>query len=351
MEKDFFTLEALGIDMDCGQTMKAKLNDEASWLARAKDVIATETDSLRRTADAIGAPFAEAVRILLGTLERKGRIVVTGIGKNVPIAEKISATMASTGSTSIVLNPVQAMHGDLGILADEDCVVALSFSGESEEILRLLPAIRRRGLKVVGMAGRANCSMAANCDVMLTVDTPREADPFNMAPTASTTATLALGDALAMVLVDLRDFQRADYARLHPAGAIGKTLLTRVTDIMRTGARLVALPAEATVKDALVAMTKAQAGAAYVVDAAGHLEGIFTDGDLRRSLTALGEPLARPLAEVMTPHPISIGSDKMATDVLKIFQAHQIDDIPVTDADGRLVGGIDISDLPKLKVL
>ena len=333
------------------QDLTAVLADKSSWLARAKDVFDTEIDSMLRTRDSISEAFIEAVRILRQTLERKGCIIVTGVGKNLPIAEKISATMASTGSTSILLNPVQAMHGDLGMLADNDCVLALSFSGESEEILRLLPAVRRRGIPIVGLAGKADCSMAANCDVMLTVDTPREADPFNMAPTASTTATLAMGDALAMVLVDLTGFKRENYARLHPAGAIGKTLLTRVTDIMRTGARLVALSPEATVEDALIAMTKAQAGAAYVVDEQGILAGIFTDGDLRRSLTTSRDPLFRKLNEVMTPHPISIGSDKMATDVLKIFQAHQIDDIPVTDADGRLVGGIDISDLPKLKVL
>ena len=337
--------------MESKPDLTATVADEASWMARAQDVFDTEIDSMRRTRDSIGETFVEAVRILYKTLERKGCIIVTGVGKNLPIAEKISATMASTGSTSILLNPVQAMHGDLGMLADNDCVLALSFSGESEEILRLLPAIRRRGIPIVGLAGKANCSKAANCDVMLTVDTPREADPFNMAPTASTTATLAMGDALAMVLVDLTGFKRENYALFHPAGAIGKTLLTRVTDIMRTGRRLVALSPEATVEDALIAMTKAQAGAAYVVDAAGKLAGIFTDGDLRRSLTTSRDPLSRPLAEVMTPHPISIGSDKMATDVLKIFQAHQIDDIPVTDADGRLVGGIDISDLPKLKVL
>ncbi len=335
-----------------GQTNKAaKPGDAATWLDRAKDVFDTELDSMMRTRDALGDSFVKAVEIFMDTLRGGGRIVVTGVGKNLPIAEKISATMASTGSTSIVLNPVQAMHGDLGILADGDCVLALSFSGESEEVLRLLPVIRRRGIRIVGLAGRADCSMAADCDVMLTVETPCEADPFNMAPTASTTATLAMGDALAMVLIDLRGFGRADYARLHPAGAIGRTLLTRVTDIMRTGARLVALPPNATVKDALVAMTKAQAGAAYVTDASGLLLGIFTDGDLRRSLTASSDPLSRPLSEVMTPHPISVGAGKMATDVLKIFQSHQIDDIPVTEADGRLVGGIDISDLPKLKVL
>ncbi len=335
-----------------GKNLKtARPGAKATWLDRAKNVFDTELDSMARTRDALGDSFVKAVEIFMDALRRGGRIVVTGVGKNLPIAEKISATMASTGSTSIVLNPVQAMHGDLGMLADGDCVLALSFSGESEEVLRLLPVIRRRGIRIVGLAGKADCSMAADCDVMLTVETPCEADPFNMAPTASTTATLAMGDALAMVLIDLRGFGRADYARLHPAGAIGRTLLTRVTDIMRTGSRLVALPSDATVKDALVAMTKAQAGAAYVTDVSGLLLGIFTDGDLRRSLTASSDPLSRPLSEVMTPHPISVGADKMATDVLKVFQSHQIDDIPVTDADGRLVGGIDISDLPKLKVL
>ena len=331
--------------------MIAELSNQKSWIARAKDVFDGEIESMSLTKDSLGETFVKAVKIMLETLDRKGRIVITGVGKNLPIAEKISATMASTGSTSFLLNPVQAMHGDLGMLADEDCVMALSFSGESDEIVKLLPAIKRRGIKIIGLTGKTDCTMARDCDVILTVNTPHECDPFNMAPTASTTATLAMGDALAMVLVDVRGFKRENYARLHPAGAIGKTLLTRVTDIMRTGKRLVSLPTEATVKDALVAMTKAQAGAAYIIDGSGLLLGIFTDGDLRRSLTACEDPLARPLGEVMTKSPIHITDDKMATDVLKVFQAHQIDDIPVTDATGKLVGGIDISDLPKLKVL
>lgn len=330
---------------------KAVMADRESWIRRAKNVFDTEIHSMELTRDSIGESFLKTIDIILDTLDRKGRVVLTGVGKNLPIAEKISATMSSTGTTSIVLNPVQAMHGDLGMIADEDCLIALSFSGESEEIVKLLPAIKRRGIKIVGLAGKADCTMAKNCDVMLTIETPCECDPFNMAPTASTTATLAIGDALAMALVDVREFKRENYARLHPAGAIGKTLLTRVIDIMRTGKRLVSLTANATVKDALVAMTKAQAGAAYVVDADGTLKGIFTDGDLRRSLTSCDEPLAREVGEVMTVNPIHITDDKMATDVLKIFQAHKIDDIPVTDKAGKLVGGIDIQDLPKLKVL
>lgn len=331
--------------------IKATSSDRATWIARAREVFDIEIDSMSRTRGALGESFTMALDIMLETLSAGGRIVVTGIGKNIPIAEKMSATMASTGSTSLVLNPVQAMHGDLGILKAADCVIALSFSGESEELLRVLPVIKRIGLKTIGIAGRAECSMAKWCDVILSIDTPREADPFNMAPTASTTATLALGDALAMALLDIRGFRREDYALLHPAGAIGRTLLTRVVDVMRTGERLVALPVAATVRDALVAMTKAQSGAAFAVDGDGRLLGIFTDGDLRRHLAKNGGDLTTVIGDVMTKNPISIATDKMATDLLRIFQERNIDDIPVVDDHGRLVGEVDISDLPKLKVL
>lgn len=329
----------------------ATKNDKASWIARAREVFDIEMNSMERTRDSLGESFVAAIEILNNTLQSGGAIVISGVGKNLPIAEKISASMSSTGSRSFVLNPVQALHGDLGMVTDKDCVLALSFSGESEEILKLLPAISRRGIKTIGITGKSDCSMNELCDLLLTIDTPSEADPFNMAPTASTTATLALGDALAMVLLDIREFGREDYARCHPAGAIGKTLLTRVIDIMRTGDGLVSMQGDATVKDSLVAMTKAKAGATYVVDEEGVLLGVFTDGDLRRSLTSSEVPLMRPLSEVMTRNPIRILNDKMATDVLAIFQAHQIDDIPVVDGQNRLVGGIDISDLPKLKVL
>ena len=307
---------------------------------------------MERTRDRLDDTFTEAVHILLATLERKGRVVLTGIGKNVPIAEKISATMSSTGTPSFVLNPVQAMHGDLGMLMDGDCVIALSFSGESEEVVRILPYIRRRGLPVIGIAGKAGSSMEKDCNVLLLVDTPREACPFNMAPTASTTVTLALGDALAMVLMDARGFRKDEYARFHPAGAIGKTLLTRVTDIMRTGSHVARLTPEATVKDAIVAMTKAQAGSACVVGADDELLGIFTDGDMRRCLsTEGGEMLQRPLCDYMTKQPIRTTDDQMAAAVLAIFTSHRIDDLPVVDNKGRLVGYIDSQDLPKLKML
>lgn len=331
--------------------MKAELHDRDTWLERAREAIGTEAEALAATAAAIDGAFAEAADICRKALDSGGRIAVSGIGKNVAVAEKIAATLASTGSTAFFLNPVQSLHGDLGMLGDSDALVAISFSGESEELLRLLPFVKRRGIRTIGVAGRRGTSMGRMCDVELVAAAPRECDPFNMAPTASTTATLALGDALAMVLLDIRGFGREDYARLHPAGAIGRALLTRATDVMRKGDKVAVLPPAASMKDALVAMTRARAGATYVIDAAGRLLGIFTDGDLRRSIAGDTIDLSRPLSDIMTLNPVAISDDKMATDVLRVFQEHQIDDVPVVDSSGRLVGAIDISDLPKLKVL
>lgn len=331
--------------------MKAELDDRSSWMARAEETLLQEAESLKATAAALDGGFADAVAICNAALDSGGRIAVTGIGKNVAIAEKIAATLASTGSTSFFLNPVQSLHGDLGMLAANDAVIAISFSGESEELLRLLPFVKKRGIKVIAMAGKRGTSMGRLCDAEVVIAAKSECDPFNMAPTASTTATLALGDALAMVLLDIRGFSREDYARNHPAGAIGRALLTRATDVMRKGEGVAVLPPSAPVKDALVAMTRARAGATYIIDSGGHLVGIFTDGDLRRFMARDGADLSCQLGSVMTVNPVAATNSMMASDVLRIFQKHQIDDIPVLDENGCLVGAIDISDLPKLKVL
>ncbi|MDD5706921.1 MAG: KpsF/GutQ family sugar-phosphate isomerase [Kiritimatiellae bacterium] len=324
---------------------------KADCLRHARQVIDVEIEALRRTRDALGQAFVATVELMLAAIERHGKIVVTGVGKNLPIAEKISATLASTGSTSVVLNPVQALHGDLGILAAGDVLLALSFSGESDELLALMPAVRRLDVPIVGLTGRPDSSLAACCQVVLPVAIEREACPFNMAPTASTTATLAVGDALAMVLLDARGFQRDDYARLHPAGAIGRALLTRVSDIMRTGERIATVGSAASVQDALVAMTRAQAGMACILNADGTLAGIFTDGDLRRQLTRSANSLSMPIREVMTAKPISACASQLAVDVLRLFEDHHIDDLPVVDENGLLVGCVDIQDLPRLKIL
>lgn len=321
-------------------------------LARAHEVIAAEIDGLRRADAAIDGTFCQIVEAMLAALQAGGKIVVTGIGKNIHVGEKIAATMASTGSTAMLLNPVQAMHGDLGMVTPRDIVLAISYSGESDEVIRLIPSLRRIGVKVIGMTGKADSSLARNSDWVYLIDCGREACPFNMAPTTSTTATLALGDALAMVLLTARGFRKENFALLHPAGAIGRALLFRVSDIMRTGDRLAALAEDATVRDAVVAMTSAKAGCACVTAPDGKLLGIFTDGDLRRLLSdASGDVMGRPIAEVMIRKPVSIPLGALAVEVLNVFENHKVDDLPVVDGEGRLVGTVDIQDLPRMKIL
>ena len=322
-------------------------------LARAHETIETEIAGLKRADAAIGPVFCDIVEAMLETLARGGKIVVTGIGKNIHVGEKIAATMASTGSTAMLLNPVQAMHGDLGMVTASDIVLAISYSGESDEVIRLIPSLRRIGVKIIGMTGKADSSLAKNSDWVYLIDCGREACPFNMAPTTSTTATLALGDALAMVLLEARGFKKENFALLHPAGAIGRALLFHVKDIMRTGDRLVALPESATVRDAVLAMTEAKSGCTCVTAPDGTLLGIFTDGDLRRLLTTgSGEdPMGRPIAEVMIRKPVSVPLDALAVQVLNIFESHKLDDLPVVDEAGKLVGTIDIQDLPRMKIL
>ena len=321
------------------------------FVARAKQVMDIEIAGLQSARDALGDRFSQAITLLLTVLERNGRIVVTGVGKSLHIAEKISATLASTGSTSVVLNPMQAMHGDLGILSDTDALLALSFSGESDELLALVPVVKRRGIPILALTGGLESSLAKHSDVIIPIVIDREACPFNMAPTTSTTATLAIGDALAMVLLDARGFDKSDYARLHPAGAIGRALLCRVSDIMRTGDRMATVPMAATVQDAIVAMTGAKAGSACIVETNGQLAGIFTDGDLRRLLTSRRDLFESPVREVMTAKPTAVRLDQLAVEALHIFEQRKIDDLPVVDKDGRLVGCIDIQDLPRLKLL
>lgn len=317
----------------------------------AQRVLDDEIEGLKQTRDGLGKDFVQSVSLLLKTLSDGGRIVVTGIGKNLHIAEKISATLSSTGSTSVVLNPVQAMHGDLGMLDPRDTLVALSFSGESDEILALIPAVKRLGVPVIAMTGRADSTLATLGDVLLPVPVSREACPFNMAPTTSTTATLALGDALALVLMQERGFKKSDFALRHPAGAIGKALLFKVRDIMRAGAKAAVIRETASVQDAIVAMTGAKAGAACIVDADGHLLGIFTDGDLRRHLADSPNVLRQDIASVMTPKPVHVVDTALAVDVLRVFEQYKIDDLPVVDANGLLVGCVDIQDLPRMKIL
>lgn len=321
------------------------------YIKRAQEVVNLEAESLARAAKHIGTEFAEGVQLMLTCLNAGGKLVVTGMGKNLHIAEKISATLASTGSTSVALNPAQAVHGDLGILSPGDVLLALSYSGESDELVAILPMVKRLGCKIVALTGDATSTLAKNSDVVIPAEVEREACPFNMAPTSSTTVALAMGDALAMVLLEARGFNKDDYAKLHPGGAIGRALLLRVADIMRKDDRVARVLHTAPVKDALVAMTQARAGSAAVVDAEGRLVGIFTDGDLRRHIARHDNLLNLPVEQVMSRSPITVRSDQLAVDVLRIFEAHAIDDLLVVDDQSRLLGAVDIQDLPKLKIL
>jgi arabinose-5-phosphate isomerase len=341
-------------------------------LARAKEVFDIELEGLRRTRDSLGESFTCTIALMQGCMDAGGKVVVTGVGKNLHVAEKISAILASTGTCSIVLNPVQAMHGDLGMTGPKDVLLALSFSGESEEVIRLIPAIRRHGLKVVALTGRTDSTLAGLSDVVLEIPCGPEACPFGMAPTNSTTATMAMGDALAMVMIDVQAFDRERYALNHPAGAIGRALVLKVSDVMRTGEHFAKVSPETTVLDTLLAMTKAQGGSAVVVNPDGTLAGIFTDGDFRRRIaeavragrapyqaeeaaanpdgrTAFG--LSTPVSAVMTANPLFIRDDAYAVDLLKVFERRRIDDLPVCDSAGRVLGVVDIQDLPKMKVL
>ena len=281
-------------------------------LAIAREVFDIEIEGMRQVRDSLDARFEEAVAMLRGALARGGKIVLTGVGKNLHVAEKISATLASTGSTSVLLNPMQAIHGDLGILAPADVLVALSYSGESEEMKNLVPAVRRLGIPILAITGDPDSSLARLSQLVLPCTVAREACPFGVAPTASTTATLALGDALAMTLLHLSGFRREDFAKLHPGGAIGRTLLVRVRDIMRTGERLAAIAPDAPVSEAIVAMTRAHGGAAFAVDPEGRLLGIFTDGDFRRALAGNGPGvLARPVSDFLTRKPVTASAEEL----------------------------------------
>ena len=324
-------------------------------IKRAREVFDVEIEGLLSVRDSLGESFTRTVSLMLETLANGGLIVVSGVGKNLHIAEKMSAIFASTGTRSIVLNPVQAMHGDLGMVSSRDLLLALSFSGESDELIRLIPAIRRHGLKVVSLTGNPDSTLAGLSDIHLAVPCGKEACPFGMAPTNSTTATMAMGDALAMVMIDAQKFPIEDYAMNHPAGAIGRALVMKVSDIMRTGDRLALVSPDASVMDAVVAMTKAQSGSAVIVDGNGKLMGIFTDGDFRRTVAENGEHGTgngeRRIRTVMTSSPLFVHEDAYAAELLKIFECRHIDDLPVCNREGKVVGIVDIQDLPKMKVL
>ncbi len=328
------------------------LSDQ-SILAKARQCLAIEREALEITAKVLDGAFVKAARAVEATVAAGRKLVFSGVGKNTHIAEKLTGTFNSIGVPSCFLNPTQALHGDLGLCAAGDLAVLLSNSGATPEMLRLLPLFGKFGLKTLALTGAADSELACGADFRLVYSAPREACPLALAPTASTTAALALGDALAMVLLESRGLTREDFAKFHPAGTLGLTLLLRVNDIMRKGEACPALKEKpTTVQEAIFAMTRAKAGAVALVDTKGRLTGVFTDGDFRRSALNGGAAfLQKPVGGFMTRGGKTVAADALAVEALKIFQQYKISDLFALDARGRPVGYIDVQDLPKLKML
>lgn len=327
------------------------MSDPISYLSQARRVLQIEIAELRRLEARLDESFVTAMEIFLKATAAGKKIVVIGVGKSGHIAEKISATLTSTGSLSVVLHSVNAIHGDLGVVSDGDVILILSASGETEEIVGLLPALRRFSVEIVSMTGNAQSLLAKNSAVHLDASVEQEACPLQLAPTSSTTVMLALGDALAMVLLEARGFTPEDFAKFHPGGHLGRRLLLRVTDIMRDRERLALVTRTTTIREVLHEMRARRSGAAVVTEADGTLAGIFTHGDFARhfeSDPALGD---HPVERYMTPGPITISSSELAIEVLKILETHNIDDLVVLDAERQPIGIVDSQDLAKFKLL
>lgn len=309
----------------------------------ARRVLEIELEALELSKKSIDDQFLKAVDVIAKT---KGRVVVLGIGKSGIIGRKISATLASTGTPSFFVHPVEALHGDLGMIMPGDVILAISFSGQTEEINKILPSLERRKLTIIGMTGNAHSKLALMSDIHLTIHIEREACPYNLAPTASTTATLAVGDALALCLMKIKHFEKRDFAVFHPGGSLGKLLTQQVKDLMRKGKNNPTVREMASVKDALFVMTQTgAAGATSIVDGKGHLLGYFTDGDLRRLLQNGSDLLNKNITEVMTRNPHHILDTLPAIDAAKMIHSTHVDNLPVLDKSGKVVGIIDEKDL------
>ena len=316
---------------------------------RARAYLRTDIEQLTRVADELDPAFEAVVHLLTGTLRAKGKLVLAGIGKSYHLAAKAAATFTSTGSPAVLLHPAEASHGDLGILRDGDAAILLSYSGESREVVNLVPFIRRANVRIIAITGSPESRLARLADHSIRVNIEREACPFNLAPTTSSLVTLAVCDTLAMIVQEELGFTREAYGRLHPGGAIGDNLSLRVSDIMREGERLPHCREHDSVQAAVLVMTRCKSGAVGILDAQGNVTGIYTDGDLRRTLTQSVDLHTALLSEHMTRNPISISPDAHAADALKIFSRHNIDDLLVITPERKLVGMVDLQDIPKLK--
>jgi arabinose-5-phosphate isomerase len=318
---------------------------------KARRVIQLEIDELQRLHARIDDSFASAIELMLPCVRNRGKLIVCGVGKSGNIGRKLAATLNSTGATTVLLNVGDALHGDLGVVDPGDLAILLSYSGETSELLDVLPHLKRFDIPLIAITGGLQSTLAKNADVVLDVHVTQEACPLNLAPTSSTTTMLVLCDALAMALLEARGFQSEDFAKLHPGGSLGRALLTRVSDVMRSGDQLAKIKPDTSVREALQAMTKARSGAAVVANPDGTLAGVFTHGDFVRAFQKDNAIADKPVREFMTPRPISIQADKLAAEVLVTLQNYRIDDIVVVDADGKPVGMVDTQDLTRLRLI
>lgn len=315
-------------------------NDELIVLAR--EVLDIESRAVNSLRERLGDDFAAACRLIVDT---PGRVVVTGMGKSGHISSKIAATLASTGTPSFFMHPAEASHGDLGMITEHDTLLAVSYSGETEEVLTILPLVKRMGARMISMTGNPGSTLAKAADVHLDVSVTEEACPLNLAPTASTTATLAMGDAIAVALLKNRGFTAEDFARSHPSGSLGKRLILRVADVMRDGDGVPAVGPDVSLRDGLMEMTEKGLGMTAIVDGNSRILGIFTDGDLRRALDAGADVHQTPMSDVMHKGSKTIGADILAAEAINILEENKITSLLVADNQGQLIGALNIHDL------
>ncbi len=322
--------------------MSDRTTDLAEALSKARDAIGIEAAAVGALADRIDESFALAVELVLGC---RGRVVVTGMGKSGAVGRKLAATLASTGTPALFLHPAEGVHGDLGMVAVGDVLIVLSQSGWTDEISAIIPAMKRIGVPIIAFSGRLHSPLADQAEVTVNVSVEREACPLGLAPTASTTVQMAMGDALAAAVMTARRFTREDFAALHPAGHLGHKAGKQVQNIMRKGEALAAVRPDAYLRDALFAITRARAGAAAVVGADGRLAGIITDGDIRRTLLADDHALSKRADEVMTRDPKIARPEDPAVEAMRLMKEYKIADMPVVDAERRLLGMLNLKDM------
>ena len=317
-------------------------------LALGQQTLRIEAAAVEGLIARLDGAFVAAVALILGC---RGRLIVSGIGKSGHVARKIASTMASTGTPAYFVHPAEASHGDLGMITRDDILLALSNSGESEELVRIVPIVKRQGARLIAMTGDPQSSLAREADIHLDAGVSQEACPLNLAPTASTTAALALGDALAVALLDARGFGPDDFARSHPGGSLGRRLLTHVRDVMRNVERVPVVAPDAAMSDAILAMSRGGLGMVAIADSDLLVQGIFTDGDLRRTFEKGIDLRQATIAHLMHPAPRTIGPDRLAVEAVEMMERHRINALLVTDADGHLAGALNMHDLFNAKVI